>query len=64
MRKKGDFVKVGNAIGVIVCLENENKTPEDHLGIWYGEKNEKGKPKYRTVPLEYCELIEDVESYH
>lgn len=62
--KPGQFVKVGNDIGVVVCMENEDNTPEDHLGIWYGEINEAGMPKYRTVPAEYCIVVEKVEVYH
>ncbi|MBW1294153.1 hypothetical protein [Aquimarina litoralis] len=61
---KGDFVKVGNDIGVIVAIEGENNIPIDHLGIWYGEKNDLGNPKYRTVPAEYCEKTTSAESYH
>ena len=62
--KKGDFVKVGKEVGVVVFLENENETPEDHLSIWYGETNEQGNPKYRTVPAEYCEKTDNFEAYH
>ena len=61
---KGDFVKVSDHIGVVVFLEGENKVPNDHLGIWYGEKNDKGNPKYRTVPIAYCEKIVSIENYH
>ncbi len=62
--KKGDFVTVGKSIGVVVFLENENETPEEHTSVWYGELNNEGKPKYRTVPTEYCEKISDIEMYH
>ncbi|MEI7616064.1 MAG: hypothetical protein WCJ54_05055 [Actinomycetota bacterium] len=62
--EKGKFVKVGNDIGVIVSLENENNTPEGHLGIWYGELTDEGTPKYRTVPKEYCFLVQKTEIYH
>ena len=61
---KGDFVKVGNDIGVIVFLENENNTPEEHLSVWYGECNKEGIPKYRTVPANYCKKQESTENYH
>ena len=61
---KGDFVSVGNDIGVIVFLEFENQTPEDHLGVWYGEQTDEGKPKCRTVPADYCKPIQDVAIYH
>ncbi len=61
--KKGQFVQVDNAIGVIVFLELENSVPEDHLGIWYGEFSD-NTPKYRTVPAEYCKLVSSIKSYH
>ena len=62
--KKGDFIKVGNDIGVIVFLERENDTPKEHIGVWYGELNNEGNPKYRTVPTEYCKKLDSIESYH
>lgn len=62
--RKGDFVWVGKDIGVVVFLEKESETPEDHLGIWYGETDNEGIPRYRTVPVEYCERIKNVEEYH
>ena len=62
--KKGDFIKVGNSFGVIVFLEGENDTPEEHTSVWYGELNKEGKPKYRTVPTEYCEKTDKFESHH
>ncbi len=58
--EKGQFVRVGNSIGVIVTLELEDK----HVGVWYGELAGSETPKYRTVPIAYCELITKVESYH
>ncbi|MFH0895712.1 MAG: hypothetical protein V2A54_14855 [Bacteroidota bacterium] len=61
---KGMFVSVGNDIGVVVMLEFENETPEDHLGIWYGEMTDKNIPLYRNVPKEYCIPVEKAESYH
>ncbi len=62
--KKGNFVTVGKDSGVVVFLEFENDTPEGHLGIWFGETNKEGKPIYRTVPSEYCQINIDIESYH
>ncbi|MDH7447614.1 hypothetical protein [Aquimarina sp. 2201CG14-23] len=50
---KGDFVTIGNDTGVIVFLTGEKDTPAEHVGIWFGETNEKGNPKYRTVPIDY-----------
>jgi hypothetical protein len=63
-KEKGAFVSVGDHIGVIVKLSEEDGTPEEHLGIWYGETNEMNVPKYRTVPEEYCILVEQSEDYH
>lgn len=64
--EKGNFVKVGEEVGVVIFLENEQETPEEHLGIWYGETNAQGKPRCRTVPTAYCEIIEAeaIEKYH
>lgn len=62
--EKGHFVQVGAAVGVVVYLENENNTPDGHLGIWYGELIDSQIPKYRTVPKEYCKLVTKVDSYH
>ena len=61
---KGDFVKVGTNVGVIVFFENENAIPKNHFGVWYGEINAKGSPKYRTVPIQYCVKTNIVEAYH
>jgi len=58
---KGDFIKVGNDTGVIVFLERENNTPEDHIGIWYGELSKDGKPMYKTVPTAYCKKIDSID---
>ena len=58
--EKGQFVRVGDSIGVVVTLDLEN----EHVGVWYGELADSETPKYRTVPVEYCELINKVESYH
>ncbi len=62
--KKGDFVKVGNDIGVVVGLSEEKEIPDEHLGIWYGEITDESIPSFRTVPEEFCFLIENTESYH
>lgn len=61
---KGDFVKVGNDIGTIVFLENENTVPKNHVGVWYGELDSNNNPKYRTVPIEYCKVITTITYYH
>ena len=51
-------------INVGEVLEGENETPDEHLGIWFGETSKSGNPKYRTVPIEYCEKIENIDNYH
>ena len=61
---KGDFIKVGSDIGVIVYLEGENNTPEEHIGIWYGEISVEEKPMYKTVPLIYCKKVKAIKNYH
>ena len=60
---KGQFVRVGDDTGVVVRLSGEDGTPEDHLGIWFGE-TEDNNPFYRTVPEEYCEPVHDFRIYH
>lgn len=60
----GQFVRVGNDLGIIASLSDHPNVPEDHVGVWYGERNEANLPKVRTVPQEYCELVDDVEYYH
>lgn len=71
--KKGAFIQVGSntdSIGVVVFLENEYDSqnniaiPEEHIGVWYGEMNETGLPKYRTVPITYCQPIKKWDMYH
>jgi hypothetical protein len=62
--EKGQFVSIGDNIGVVVALEFENDIPEDHLGIWYGEVTDNNIPLYKTVPKEYCTPVDSKESYH
>lgn len=62
--KKGDFVTIDKDIGVVIAVEFEKNIPEDHVGIWFGEKDEFNTPVYRTVPKAYCTLIKKIESYH
>lgn len=62
--KIGQFVTVGNDLGIIVGLANDPEIPEEHLGIWYGQETEDGKPKARTVPEEYCIPVEEVSYHH
>ncbi len=62
--KKGTFVKVGDDVGVIVTVAFEDQTPEEHVGIWFGEKDVNNIPMYRTVPEKYCKTILEVNQYH
>ena len=61
---KGDFIKMHTDIGIIVYLEGENNTPEEHIGVWYGESSDTGKPLYKIVPMSYCKKVDDIEHYH
>lgn len=51
---KRDFVKIGNDIEVIVFITREKDILIEHIGVWFGETNEQGNPKYRTVLMDYC----------
>lgn len=62
--KRGDFVRVGNDVGVVIGLSEENEIPDEHLGIWYGETLSDSIPSFRTVPEEFCTLIENAKPYH
>ena len=63
--KRGDLVRVGKSVGVLTHLETETLV-EEHVGIWYGEVDPNGKPRVRTVPVEYVVSIaqKDVSFYH
>jgi len=61
---KEDFVAIDKDIGVVIAVELENNIPEDHLGIWFGEKDELNNPLYRTVPIKYCTWVKKIVSYH
>jgi hypothetical protein len=50
--KFGDFGQVG-AHSCVVVRVPEGCEVDDHLAVWYGEFNEDGVPKVRTVPAEY-----------
>lgn len=54
----GEFVRVGQDLGVAVPLPaGWWVSPEglDHIGVWYGERDRDGRPRVRTVPVEYVE---------
>lgn len=56
----GSVVSVGGSLGVVVALGD---VPEGHLAVWYGEVEE-GALRVRTVPVEYCVLVDSVRTYH
>ena len=52
----GDFVTVADSLGVAVPLHAdwtfEPYDGLDHVGVWYGKRDEAGRPLVRTVPVE------------
>ena len=61
-----DFVRYNGKVAVIVktgeelIADHPGSDLEDHLGVWFGEANEEGKPIVYTIPAEYvlqCEAI-------
>ena len=62
----GEFVRVGPHLGVAVPLpalwgEPNHAGVVDHVGVWYGERDAGGRPKVRTVPVEYVERAAPLE---
>jgi hypothetical protein len=56
----GEFVRVGPSLGVAVPLPAgwwlyPSDGGLDHTGVWYGERDVRGRPRVRTVPVEYVE---------
>jgi hypothetical protein len=55
----GEFVRVGRSVGVAVPLPaGWWISPDeglDHIGVWYGQRDRDGRPRVRTVPVEYVE---------
>ena len=55
----GEFVRVGDSLGVAVPLpadwEPDYAGVLDHVGVWYGERDAGGRPRVRTVPVIYVE---------
>ena len=57
----GDFVTVGDSLGVAVPLHADwdgafdlyLEDGLDHVGVWNGLRDDKGRPLVRTVPTEY-----------
>jgi len=56
--QRGQFARVSHWPCVVVALYGDHPdVPEDHLGVWYGEADEAGAPKIKTVPEEYVEPL-------
>lgn len=61
----GRFVRVGDDLGVVVGLPNQGGVPDEHYAIWYGQRMPDGvTPLARTVPVEYCQVIDGYATYH
>lgn len=62
-------MRVGTHLGVVTHLYEEldgfdhHDLENEHVGIWYGQA-EHGRPKVRSVPSVYCELVTDPIQYH
>lgn len=53
----GQFVKVGNDVGVVVGLaEDMSDIPDAHVAVWFGELTPHGQPRARTVPVESADV--------
>ena len=53
----GEFVTVSTSLGVAVPLPavwspHPDDVGLDHVGVWYGQYDETGRPLVRTVPIE------------
>jgi len=63
---KGNVVSVNGEIGVVTHTSSELEWSDhdnEHIGVWFGEvKND--KPNIKTLPLEYCKLVDSYEFYH
>ena len=55
------FVRYNGQVAVIVksgpdlTAEHQGRDLDDHLGLWFGEVNESGRPIVYTIPREYVE---------
>ena len=61
---RGQFVTVGPFPGVIVAIFGDPDVPEEHVAIWYREKDAQGVPRVRTVPEEYAEPLAKMPIYY
>ena len=62
--QNGSFVRVGKDLGVVVGSADGADVPDEHVAVWYGEVSDDGRPKVRTVPVDFCEPVDGVELYH
>ena len=52
----GQFVHLdGSGIGVVAALPSADDptVPEDHLGVWFGGRDDSGAPIVCTIPADY-----------
>jgi hypothetical protein len=38
--------------------------PEEHVAVWYGEVDNAGTPRLRTVPAEYVKPLDRLLSFY
>ena len=68
--KVGTFVRIHTSLEVVVGLPSSrlasgDRVPEDHCLVWYGQTEPGSElPRCRTVPVEYCERVEDFSVHH
>ncbi len=60
----GTFVSVGDDIGTIVGWPDSANVPDEHYAVWFGEKSTHNVARCRTVPFEYCVVLNSIEFYH
>lgn len=57
--EKGTFVNYCGFVGVIVRdfadLTILHPDLDDHLGVWFGDKDDHGSPIVKTIPAEYVQ---------
>ncbi|SFI09117.1 hypothetical protein [Planctomicrobium piriforme] len=60
------FVRYNDQVAVIVksgqelLAENPGSDLDNHLGLWFGEVNEAGRPIVYTIPEEHVDAAETV----
>jgi hypothetical protein len=61
---RGQFVTVGNSVGVVVGTYEDRNVPEDHVAVWFGEITANGDPRVKTVPEESATPLEKLAEYY